>query len=217
MAATGGCQGPETIGRAQVPVAGMPAPTMCRLTQHAGCHRLHGWHRQFFLDVGAAMAATGACQGPESIGRAQVPVAGMPAPTMCRLTQHAGCHRLHGWHRQPFLAVGAAMAATGVCQGPETIGRAQVPVAGMPAPTMCRLPQCAGCHRLHGWHRQPFLRCGSCHGSDWGLPRTRNYRQGTGACRRHAGSHNMPAATACRLPRHPGSRTAPFHPPRRIS
>jgi len=94
------------------------------------------------------MAATGVA------AVAKVPVAGMPAPTdrmaghgstcgSCHgsdrgrgISQgsrrwHAGSHRLHGWRWQDLLAVGAAMAATGVA------ALAKVPVAGMPAPTDC--------------------------------------------------------------------------------
>jgi len=70
------------------------------------------------------------------------------------------------------------MAATGGCRGPAAIGRVRGACrrhAGshnVPAPTTCRLPQIA-------WlGSTAFPRCGSCHGSDWGLPRTRNYRQG---------------------------------------
>ena len=192
MAATG------VAAEAEGAIAGMPAPTGCR-RRHAGSHRLHGWRWQDSLAVGAAMAATGVA------ALAKVPVAGMPAPTdrmaghgstcgSCHgsdrgrgISQgsrrwHAGSHRLHGWRWQDLLAVGAAMAATGVA------AVAKAAVAGMPAPTA----RC--CARCKPGDSEARVVCGACSEAHW--PRARAISASI-----WSGSFGTSALSTCAAPR----------------
>jgi|GEM_PF-2957164 len=184
MAATG------VAALAKVPVAGMPAPTDCT----AGDGRTYllwglPWQRP-----GSRLQRrlhSLACRLPQI---AWLAMAGLTCCGSCHgsdwgrgISQgsrrwHAGSHRLHSWRWRDLLAVGAAMAATGVA------AVAKAAVAGMPGPTA----RC--CARCKPGDSESRVVCGACSEAHW--PRARAISASI-----WSGSFGTSALSTCAAPR----------------